>query len=392
MENVNSKRSYILPIIFIFTMMILVATAENVRGVFIPLFKRDFSINDTNIGVMLTISSLGYILFTYIGGVLCGKIGQKNVFICGITCIIVSLFGLGIFHNYHLFLLSMFILNVGLSLISIAINTIVPVLFISYQAVLMNLTHFCYGLGSATVQRVSGILLFNGISWRVIYLSEAVLFFILLILFIPIKIPNIHKSSKEREIKDRKADLFRNKLLYFYMFALGFYVFAEMGTGNWFINYMEKVYIFDKEKSSLYLSLFFGIFTIGRLIGGFVVEKIGYVKAVFISLVIALIIYLIGINLGPKGMIVISIAGFFFAVTFPTLVLTISKVFKGNVAYATGVIVTASSTTNMVLNMLMGFLNDKIGEYRAFYLIPISLALSIIFIFAIYRNIDTITD
>jgi fucose permease len=392
MENVNSKRSYILPIIFIFTMMILVATAENVRGVFIPLFKRDFSINDTNIGVMLTISSLGYILFTYIGGVLCGKIGQKNVFICGITCIIVSLFGLGIFHNYHLFLLSMFILNVGLSLISIAINTIVPVLFISYQAVLMNLTHFCYGLGSATVQRVSGILLFNGISWRVIYLSEAVLFFILLILFIPIKIPNIHKSSKEREIKDRKADLFRNKLLYFYMFALGFYVFAEMGTGNWFINYMEKVYIFDKEKSSLYLSLFFGIFTIGRLMGGFVVEKIGYVKAVFISLVIALIIYLIGINLGPKGMIVISIAGFFFAVTFPTLVLTISKVFKGNVAYATGVIVTASSTTNMVLNMLMGFLNDKIGEYRAFYLIPISLALSIIFIFAIYRNIDTITD
>lgn len=392
MESREGKRYNILPIIYIFTMMILAATAENVKGVFIPLFKRDFLINDTNIGLMLAISSLGYILFTYIGGILCEKLGQKKVFVYGLICIVISLTGLGTFHNYYLFILSMFILNIGLALISIATNTIVPILFISFQAVLMNLTHFCYGLGSAVIQRVSGILLFNGISWRLIYLSEAVLFLILLILFIPIKVPNIHKSSKEAVIKGNKHDLFKNKLLYFYMFALGFYVFAEMGTGNWFINYMEKVYVFDKGKSSLYLSLFFSVFTIGRLIGGFVVEKIGYIKAVLISLIIAFIIYLIGINLGSKGMIVISIAGFFFAVTFPTLVLSIRKVFKENVAYATGVIVTASSATSMVLNMIMGFLNDYIGEYKAFYLIPISLVLSIIFIFAIYKNINIKAD
>lgn len=392
MENKEGKRYYIVPIIFIFTMMILAATAENVKGVFIPLFKKDFLINDTNIGFMLTISSLGYILFTYIGGVLCEKIGQKKIFIYGLICIVVSLFGLGIFHNYYLFLLSMFILNIGLSLISIAINTIVPVLFISFQAVLMNLTHFCYGLGSAVIQRVSGILLFNGVSWRSIYLSEAVLFFIVLILFIPIKVPSIHKSYKETAIQNKKTELFKNKLLYLYMFALGFYVFAEMGTGNWFINYMEKVYVFDKGKSSLYLSLFFGVFTVGRLLGGFVVEKIGYIKAVLISLIIALIIYLIGINLGSKGMIIISIAGFFFAVTFPTLVLSIRRAFKENVAYATGVIVTASSATSMMLNMLMGFLNDNIGEYKSFYLIPISLVLSIMFIFAIYINSNKVTD
>lgn len=392
MENKNRKGNYILPIVLIFIMMLLAAMAENVRGVFIPLFKRDFSINDTNIGIMLTISSIGYIISTYIGGILCEKIGQKKVFVSGLFCIGVSLLGLGFMHKFSLFLLAMFGLNIGLSLISIAINTIVPLLFISFQAVLMNLTHFCYGLGSTIVQRVSGILLFNGTNWRSIYIAEALIFFAFLLIFIPFKIPSVHKTSNEKEVKVKKSDLFKNKLLYFYMFALGFYVFAEMGTGNWFINYMEKVYIFDKGKSSLYLSLFFGIFTIGRLIGGFVVEKIGFIKSVLISLSIALVIYLTGINLGPKGMVVISISGFFFAIIFPTLVVTISKVFKENTAYATGVIVTVSSATSMVLNMLMGILNDRIGDYKAFYLIPISLTLSIIFIFAIYKNINLIEN
>ena len=176
------------------------------------------------------------------------------------------------------------------------------------------------------------------------------------------------------------------------MFALGFYVFAEMGTGNWFVNFIEKTYSYDKSKSSFYLALFFGIFTFGRLVGGFVAEKFGYIKTVLVSLIIALVLYITGINLGQSGLVIISISGLFFAVTFPTIVVTISKVFKENGAYATGIIVTISSTTNMVLNMVIGFLNDNIGVYKAFYLIPISLVVSILFVFAIYKNVKTIAN
>ena len=85
------KTNNILPIVSIFIMMILVAIFENVRGVFIPIFKKDFSINDTTIGIMLTFSSLGYIVFTYIGGILCEKIGQKKVFSLGFIFLIISL-------------------------------------------------------------------------------------------------------------------------------------------------------------------------------------------------------------------------------------------------------------------------------------------------------------
>ncbi|MCM0647077.1 MFS transporter [Clostridium swellfunianum] len=371
--------------------MILNAAAENVRGIFIPMFKSDFSVNDTEIGLMLTVSSMGYLIFTYIGGILCEKIGQKKVFISGFIAIIISLSGLWATKSYIILLSCMFIMNIGLALISIAINTIIPVLFISFQAVLMNLTHFCYGLGSTVVQRLSGVLLFNGVAWRTIYLGEAILFLLVLLFFLPIKIPNTHKSKANNGEQTKNSHLLKNKLVYFYMLGLGFYVFAEMGTASWFVNFIEKTYAYDKSRSSFYLALFFGLLTVGRLIGGFIAEKVGYLKLVLISLSAAALLFAIGISIGESGLVIISISGLFFAVTFPTVVVTISKVFKDHGAYATGIIVTASSTFNMVLNMVMGYLNDTIGVYNSFYLIPLGLAVSFFFIFAIYKNVSSTT-
>ena len=40
----------------------------------------------------------------------------------------------------------------------------------------------------------------------------------------------------------------------------------------------------------------------------------------------------------------------------------------------------------MLLNLVIGKLNDKIGTFFAFYMIPISLTISIIFIYLIYIN------
>lgn len=391
MENSIKNKNHILPILFIFMMMILNASAENVRGIFIPMFKSDFSVNDTEIGLMLTVSSMGYLIFTYIGGILCEKIGQKKVFISGFIAIIISLSGLWATKSYIILLCCMFIMNIGLALISIAINTIIPVLFISFQAVLMNLTHFCYGLGSTVVQRLSGVLLFNGVAWRTIYLGEAILFLLVLIFFLPVKIPNTHKIKANNGEQTKTSHLLKNKLVYFYMIGLGFYVFAEMGTASWFVNFIEKTYAYDKSRSSFYLALFFGLLTVGRLIGGFIAEKVGYLKLVLISLSAAAILFTTGISIGESGLVIISVSGLFFAVTFPTVVVTISKVFKDHGAYATGIIVTASSTFNMVLNMVMGYLNDTIGVYNSFYLIPLGLAVSFFFIFAIYKNVSSTT-
>ncbi|KYH31671.1 inner membrane protein YbjJ [Clostridium tepidiprofundi DSM 19306] len=378
------KRRNIILIIFIFILMALQAGAENMINIFIPTLKNEFAISNANIGTMISLGSLGYVAFTFIGGILCDKIGQKKVFIFGILFLIISLFLYANTNSYFMLIIDMFILNVGLSLASIAINTLVPVLVMSFQAILMNMTHFFYGAGSAAGQGIGGFLSARGVNWRSIYFGLAVMFIIALICIIFIKVPDVHKNEKENKIGLVKV--LKNKLVIFYILALGFYVFGEIGTYKWLTNYIYDNYNYSQSRAAFYVTLFTVIFAVGRLFGGIVVEKLGYVNTVLKSLIIACLMYTIGIIFKQNGLIIISISGLFFAITFPTLILSISKVFKSNVSSIIGIIITFTSLINMVMQMIIGILNDYLGTYSAFYIIPISLGISILFIALIYLN------
>lgn len=380
MKNKNNK----ITIIYLFTLMVLLSMADNVRGVFIPVFKNEFNVEDTSMGLMLTISSLGYMIFTFIGGILCDKIGQKKVLIIGIVSSIVALVVLLISPNFMVLLIGMFIINMGVSLISIGINTLIPLLGVTFQAILMNMIHSFYGLGATITQRTAGFLLFEGFSWRTIYIYLIALFSIVFIISFFIKIPEGEKHQKDNKIQ--WSYILKNKLTYFYMIALGLYVAAEMSTGNWFINFMQQSYGFNENKSAFYSSLFLGIFTIGRLIGGFLVEKIGHFKSIMISLFFATSIYTLGLLLGDKGLIIVSISGIFFSIVFPTLVMTISKVFPENSSFVTGFIITSASGISMIVNFLIGYFNDLVGVNYSFFIIPIALLISTIFSIAIFIN------
>lgn len=383
-DGMKNKKN-ITTILLIFMFMFIAAMIENIRGIFIPLFKQDFQVKDTYIGIMTLVSSIAYMIFSYIGGGLCERLGQKKVYIGGFIFTMISLMVLANTYSFPMLLLGMFLMNIGLSLASIATNTLVPLLMGSFQAVLMNLTHFCYGVGSTIGQSTVGNLISKGINWRQIYLGEAFLVLLLIIGFSLSSFPEHHKEN--RNLEKKKVNIWSNKLVYFFILALGFYIFAEVGTGNWLVNYLKGTYGFSEQRGSMYLALFFGIFTIGRLVGGFIVEKTGYLNTVAISLVAATIVSITGLIIGEKGMVVLSLSGFFFSIAFPTIVLTISKVFKNNTSYITGVIMTAGSLINMLLNALVGVLNDNIGIYKTFFLIPISLLISAVFIIIIHKNI-----
>ncbi|KGM94006.1 MFS transporter [Clostridium novyi A str. 4552] len=393
MENMTKKSIEVkkfIPIVFVFIMMILIAMYDNVRGPFVPAIKNDFAVNNKEISWTLLACSLGYMIFTYLGGFLSEKIGHKKVFILGFLLIILSPIGLFFSKNFALYMLNLFILNAGQALIAIGVNTMIPLIAVGFQAILMNLTHFFYGLGATITQRISGVMLYNGMTWRQVYLIIAIISGIIFVVFIFIKMPSTTTSTETEKI-DYKSIL-SNKLVYLYMGTLGFYMAAEQNTGSWFVNFMYDNYGFNEKKSSFYAALFFGTLTIGRLLGGFIVEKVGYFKSVLLSVSSALILYLVGLVLGQSGIIMISISGLFFAIVFPTMVVTLSHVFKKNVSYITGLVVTVGSFIGMIMNLLIGFLNDIIGVYKTYYIMPACLLLCLICAFLIYVNTRSMVD
>lgn len=381
---VKNERQNLWLIIFMFLIMALNAVIDNTKGILIPIFKETFNTNNTDIGIMISIGSFAYIIFTYIGGILCERIGQKKVFFFGLTFMTISVFLMSTTKSFGALLIYMFLMNVGNALLSIGINTLIPLVFISFQAVIMNLTHFCYGAGSTVGQLAIGYLVDQGFSWRSIYVYISIAFVLVCVWFKFLKVPTAHKV--EEKVRLNVTSVFKDKLLYFYGLGLGTYVFAEAATSSWLVNFLRESYGYSIHKSSLYLSSFFFLFTIGRLVGGFVAEKKGYFISVLVSLIIALILFSIALIVGNSALILICISGIFFAIAFPTIALTIGKVFKENGSYVTGVVITFSSSVNMILNFTIGKLNDSIGTTKAFYMVPISLFISIIFIYLIYSN------
>ncbi|MDZ7543901.1 MFS transporter, partial [Clostridium perfringens] len=126
-------------------------------------------LNDTRYSLMFTLGSIAYLISNYIGGILCNKIGQKILLIAGLFGAILGNIILATSVNFNMFILGFVLIQFFLGMMAISINTIIPLIWITGQAIIMNLTHFAYGAGLSVTQKISGILLSNNITWRKIY-------------------------------------------------------------------------------------------------------------------------------------------------------------------------------------------------------------------------------
>ena len=380
----NSKKQNYVALAFLFIMMILAAIVENTKGIFIPVFKQEFGVNDNTISNMLISTSAAYMVLTFVGGTLCEKLGQKKVFLGGLMVIFLSLIFLSFTENYGMLYTGMVTSSAGIAMVAISCNTVLPIIALTAQNVIMNVMHACYGLGSSVGQGLFGALTARGVNWRTMYFAVGIVYLVVFICFIFVKIPRTEVVKEEDKLSLKEA--LGNKIIVAYMLALGLYVFTEQGISNWFVNYMKFGFDMNEQKAGLYLSLFFAIFTVGRLFGGFVVEKRGYFNILYKTLIVGAILCIVGLLLGSNGMVVISLSGLFFSITFPTTVLSISKVFDKHVAYITGIVITAASLVGMILNKAIGMLNESIGPDKAFYIIPASAILSAALMFYLYVN------
>lgn len=370
-------------ICFIFLNMMIIGFTESMRGIFVPQFKQTFNITDSNIGIMFSIALLGYIISTYLGGILCSKFGQKKVFILSTVLIVISYFFTAFSPNFIFLLLSIFLTNIGSGLQNISVNSVSPILFITYQTLLINLTHFFYGFGVTISQRFSGLMISKGFTFKDLYILNGIILALSLVWMFWIKFPQVKTEKLNLSI----FDALKNKTAILIIFAQGFYVFSEIGFLNWFVNFAQSSYNFTTYEASFYSALFFFIFTLGRLSGGFIVHRFGIKKSMLFYLSSALLLFWSGYLLKSTFTILMSLAGFFFSIMFPTTITIIGRVFKENTSYTMGIILTFVSTVNMTLNYTIGKLNDKLGAYTAFALIPISLTLSLIFYILTFKNV-----
>lgn len=365
-----------------FLTMFVMAVSSALKGVLVPTFKEAFAVNNSQIGLMLSVSLLASMIFTFIGGKLCEKYGSKRIIMLGVFASAVTFFITSFSTNFALLFIGHLAAGGSASLLIIGLNTTVPFLPVTYKALLMNMLHFFYGIGVMISQKVSGFMLVNSYSWNYLFRVCSVLFIINLILLVFMD----DVDNKSSALPKSNGDNNSNKLMLILItLALGFAISAELHTSNWFINYMKEIYLYDENKATYFTAIFFAMFSASRFFGGFISEKFGYIRTVTVSIILATISYIIGYSLNESGLILISISGLFIGLIYPTTLIFSSNLFKNASSSTIGIITSSVTFITFVTGIILGYANDIIGVYLSYALMPIFLIISTLLYISVYK-------
>lgn len=367
----KSEQIYIL--VLSFMGMIMVSVAFSYRGFLVPTFKSEFQIDNTHMGLAISVAQLTSMVFAYYGGMYCMRLGQKRIIAFGCFLVAGSMGLLAFAHSWVMLLVSFCIMSSGTSLMVLGLNTILPMVTLFSQSILMNFVHGIFGLGSTVSQKGLAWYLSSEMSWRLLFVGTAAVFVVhgILMLFAP--------GEPSEESKAHKASLPYKKFSLLFIGALSFYVIGEFLLGSWIINYFQEGFSYTPVRAAFYSTLFFATFTIGRFVGGFVMNRVKRLQGIILCMTLAAISVLLGQLLEGPFFILIGLSGIFFSIVYPTAVTIANEVYGKEGPYFIGLSSTATALGVFAVNLVFGYLNDALGVIRTFYGVPGCLAVSTAF-------------
>lgn len=380
-----SKQARIRSIAVFFIIMFSMSLIENFKGVIVPQVKQGFEVSSLHISYMLTWSSIAFVTASYFTGNLAKKFSQKTTEFIAILSILFASFLIILARSFITFVLGMMVLNVGLGMNGVILNSVVPVLAQEAKSTIVNRLHFMYGLGATLGQMVTGFLLGQGLAFQKIYIATAVLFAVLLWLSTTISYPEDPDLIIQSDQAPTDHSIYRDPKFYLMTLAMGLYVFAEIGLGNWLVDYLNVTQNMGEDQAGFYIALFFFFLAMGRLFGGNLVDKLGKFQAIIFAILLGASLVLMGLILAGPFYFLISLAGLFYSIVFPTSIVLISQIFDRDISQTTGKILTFNSLALMVYNQLVGWVTDGLGFHISIYLLPTSAILAAVLYFILYK-------
>lgn len=371
-KALNGKNIMIL--LSFMAVMVVMGASDSLRGVFSLIFQDHFSLTTSQLSMIITVSYIGNLVFLFFGGSVVDRFEKKKVYL-GI--LLLWALGAAIFlttDSYYALLVGMFICMGASTLMNTTINILVPTIFVSAPGLVVNVLFFVQGIGTSGAQNIVGKYAGAFQDWKYVNVFLVILAAVGFVLACLSVIPNPRSGEKKAE-KGSYGKVMRQPVFLYLVFIFGFYFIAEHGILNWLVLYGKTALEVSQEKAALYLSLFFGGMTVGRLVFAPAVQKLGEFRSIFWFATVGGVLYLTGILIGKPAILLLSAAGLFLSIVYPTLVLLMQKVFDPDcVATAAGAVISIATLFDIGFNAVFGKLIDQIGIHTAFYVLPVSMA------------------
>ena len=350
-------------------LMVGLGSSDSLRGIFSPVFSSHFALSATQLGLIVTVSYIGNLVFLLVGGNVIERFEKKKALLAltGIWMAALAVFAFT--DNYYLLLAGMFC-AMGASTL---LNTT------------LNLLFFTQGIGTSGSQSLLGRYATDIGFWHktnlvLLALGAAA---VLLLAFSTVPGPRADGPHPAK----RQSGVLKNRAALPLVFVFGFYFIAEHGVMNWLVAYATAGLGMEQAKASNYLAVFFGGVMLGRLVLSPLVDRLGILKSMGVFGSLSAVLYIAGVVGGAAAMPLWAASGFFLSILYPTLVMSIRLFFPhGQVAGAAGTIISVASLFDILFNVGFGRLVDTLGYGVSIYVLPLAMAAFIITFLAFSRG------
>lgn len=359
---------------------------DNLKGPTLPSMLTELNISYGAGGNIFFGEYLGFLVATLITGILADRFGLKSVILLAGVFLAIGVGGYSFFQSAILLSGSLFVLGLGLGALELGPNAIIVSLHRERKGLYLNLMAVLHGLGSLIAPLFAGWLLSLSISWRVIYRWDMLLIALFIFIFIFLQFPKAEEKA-QLDFRHIPQIAFKGQLPWFYT-AIAFYVAAEIGMASWLVTFLQKIHGASVTSSNQSLSLFFAMIMIGRLVGGFFVHRIGYLRSILFMSIGAL--FCIGFGLfGSKEIsFLLPITGFFLSIIFPTFTAAVSDAHTENANTILGVLFTFAGLGGVIGPWFIAWGSDLFGLRAGFSIITVFILILLISVTILIKRIS----
>jgi len=337
--------------------------------ILVPHLKSLFSLSAT-MAMLVQLSFFGaYFVVGMPAGWLVTRIGYRGGIVVGLLVAAIGALGFALsswLTSYAAFLMALFVLAAGITVLQVAANPYVTLLGPARTAASrLNLTQGINSLGTTLAPVVGAWLILEGQGAegvRLPYLGIAGLLVLLALVFARVELPPI---TREDATKERRS-IWRHRQLRRGAVAIFVYVGAEVGIGSMLVLFfgLPEVAGMEEAEAGYYVSLYWGSAMIGRFLGAALQRRFSPRQVLALAGLGAITMVALTITaMGTLAVPTLLAVGLFNSIMFPTIFSLAVDGLGDETSRASGVLIMAI-VGGALIPVGMGALADAF-DYRA---------------------------
>ncbi len=363
-------------LIVIYIVFVSLGLPDSMFGVSWPVVHVEFATPESFASLYSIIIGVCTGGVSFVAGKLIRRFGTGKVTFFSTLLTALGLVGISFSPNIVVMMICSVIMGYGAGAIDTGLNNFVS---LHYKARHMNWLHCCWGLGVTISPVIMSAFLGGDGTWRNGYRVVALLqFLIAMIVLMTLKKWNIRQENivaSENEQKDLPEksllQLLKIKGIKTSILSLGLYCGGEFLIGTWGATYAVNAFSVSPEEAAKWVSLYYGGIMAGRIISGFLSEKLSdnmLIKGGMLIAVIGMLVLILPI--GKWALVGLLLIGIGYGPVFPSVLHNIPARFGTDYsADITGYHMGGAYATGFAVQLLYGFL----ASATTFYITPFVL-------------------